>query len=459
MVKPFPIRESSILSLAELVSRLLGLLFLAHFVTHLGLQESAAFRMTLPLVGIAAAFGSIGLPQALTRLFASTSHHEKHPVSRRDLQTALTATLCATSVTALLLAALSWLATREAFDRRDLARLLEATAPLLLLMCATGSLRGILLGLGSTYAPALAQVLEVSTRLTCLLLLIPLGADSAQAGLFTMTVGEAMAGLFLALLLFLYVQKRGLENQRRTRGDLLPVLRMALAPTGQALLASLGYALELPLAQELLARTHSNAISTAWIAEYSLIALPLLCAPMVFSDGIATALLPVAAAERTQAGAAAFSFYLRRAIGAVAMIALPTTGALLVLAPLLTGWFGSGSAGLLLVMLAPLTLPLYLQAPLSALLQAQGHSRALLAAGLCGDLARLGGLWLFLGASGLGREGLALAFACSVLMQTGVLLVMAARIAPLVMPWQTLFRSLQAALGMAILMLLIKNFL
>ncbi|MGB8955619.1 MAG: oligosaccharide flippase family protein [Tumebacillaceae bacterium] len=457
MVKPFPIRESSILSLAELVSRLLGLMFLAHFVTHLGLQESATFRMTLPLVGIAAAFGSIGLPQALTRLFASTSHHEKHPVPRRDLQTALAATLGAAAVTALLLTALSWLVTREAFDRRDLARLLEATAPLLLLMCATGSLRGILLGLGSTYAPALAQVLEVATRLTCLLLVIPFGADSAQAGLFTMTIGEAVAGLFLAVLLFMHVQKRGLEKKHRPRGDLLPVLRMALAPTGQALLASLGYALELPLAQELLARTHGTASATAWIGEYAAIALPLLCAPMVFSDGIATALLPVAAAERAHAGFAAFSFYLRRAIGAVAMIALPATGALLVLAPTLTAWFDSASAGLLLVMLAPLTLPLYLQAPLSALLQAQGHSRALLTAGLCGDAARLGGLWLFLGASGLGRDGLALAFACSVLIQTSVLLVMAARIAPLSIPWQTLFRSLQAALGTALLLLFIKG--
>ena len=457
MTRPFPIRESSILSLAELVTRLLGLLFLAHFVTHLGLQESAAFRMTLPLLGIAAAFGSTGLPQALTRLFASTSHHEKSPVPRRHLHTALFATLCATVVTTLLLAALSWLATRDLLDRSDLARLLEATAPLLLLMCATGSLRGMLLGLGSTFAPAAAQVLEVATRLTVLLLLIPLGANSAEAGLLTMTAGEAAAGVLLALLLMARLRKRGIERRQQPPGELFAVLRMALAPTGQALLASLGYALELPLAEHLLARTQGSVTAAAWIAEYAAIALPLLCAPMVFSDGIATALLPVASAEREQAGTRAFSFYLRRAIGAVAMIALPATGALLVLAPALTAWFGSGSAALLLLLLAPLTLPLYLQAPLCALLQAQGRSRALLMAGLCGDAARLGGLWLFLGLAGLGRDGLALAFACSVLIQTGVLLGMAARITPLAIPWHALYRSLQTAFGIAVALLVAQS--
>src|SRR5690242_12154279 len=117
MGKPFPIRESSILSLAELISRCLGLLFLAKLVTGLGLADSAAFRISLPLIGIAATFGSIGLPQALTRLFAALDLAPRGPVPRSSLRTALQATVCAVGITLLALSVLLFVAASEQVGR------------------------------------------------------------------------------------------------------------------------------------------------------------------------------------------------------------------------------------------------------------------------------------------------------------------------------------------------------
>jgi len=457
MTKPFPLREWGVLGAAELVSRVLGLLFLAHFIAKVGIVESAGLRILLPLIGVAAAFGSIGLPQAVTRLLAVRA--TDGPVPRSCLRAVLLATVCACAGTLALLAAVGSLASAGANNGAALLLLFEAAAPLLLLMCVTGTLRGLLFGLGSTYGPALAQVLEVGTRLAALLWALPLlgASDSALTGIWTMMIGEAAAGSLLALLLWKILSRREtsqLPTGPRAGRDFLTLMRMSFAPTGQALLASLGYALELPLAQEWLSRTHGGETALHAIAEYSAVAIPLLCAPMVVTDGMATALLPHAASERAKHGTRVWSVQVRRTLGAVAMVALPVTGGMIVLAPLLTSWFGTPGAAPLLAMLAPLILPLYLQMPLSSLLQAGGRSRALLAAGLCGDAARLGALWLALGPLGLGREGLLAAFAASVLTQTTVLLLMARTLAPLPIPWRTFGDALQAALSVSALLLL-----
>lgn len=524
MAKPFPLRESGILSLSELIARILGLLFLAHFVKGLGLAESAAFRTVLPLIGVAAALGSIGLPQALTRLFAAhqaaleTGQQTK---SRRSLAarsgtsaatwqktastastavpaslllSALLAVLCTALLTICGLQALLAATSHPSINKEELHALLAMTAPLLLLMCATGSLRGILLGLGHTYAPALAQILEVGSRLLVLLALLPLVLEKgslsaeplplaigglplsgAQFGLLTLTVGEAAAGMFLGWMLMRSLRQRGVrvtpsavftrdkntrsntftrhaaytrgQNTRSTsspftstrtayptlRRSLRPffsILRMSLAPTGQALLASLGFALELPLAHEWLTQAHGEAAADRLIAEYAAIAIPLLCAPMVLTDGLSTALLPTVAAERSRSGRRELAQQTQKVIAAVALIALPATGAFFLLAPQLAAWFGSARAAPLLLLLAPLALPLYLQAPLSSLLQAQGYSRALLFAGLCGDAVRLGGLWLGLTVFHLTATGLALAFGASVLTQTLLLMALLLRLTP-----------------------------
>ncbi|MFD2171745.1 oligosaccharide flippase family protein [Tumebacillus lipolyticus] len=456
MVQPFPVRESSILGLAELVSRLLGLLFLARFVTTLGLAESAEFRMLLPLIGVAATLGTVGLPQALTRLFATSAREEGRPVPLPLLSAAAIGTGCAIGFALLLLFGLSSLASQQAIDRQELALLLGATVPLLLLICVTGSLRGALLGLGHTYSPALSQVLEVSVRLVALTYWLPMltfeEVRSAELGILTLTLGEAASCLLLSIMLWRVLKRRGVRQQRSQRA-LFSILRMSFAPTGQALLASLGYALELPLAHRLLAQAHGEQLASVWLAEYATIALPLLCAPMVLTDGIATALLPVAAAERLQRQRGAFSIHLRRIIGAVMMVALPASGALIVLAPQLEAWFRAPGASLLLWLLAPIALPLYLQAPLSALLQAQGRSRALLYAGLLGDLVRLLAICLLLQPGQFERSGLALSFWLATLVQTGTLLWMLSRLSIVSVPWRTLYHSFQAALTLSALLL------
>jgi O-antigen/teichoic acid export membrane protein len=441
-----PIRESGILSIADGIARLLGLLFLARFVIEMGLSESAAFRILLPLLGVAASFGSIGVPQALTRMFAGGAG---------SLRTAAHAALAAMLVSAAALVSLCALAAlRGGQSGVELASLCAVALPLLLLNCLTGSLRGILFGLGSTYAPAFAQVLEIGTRLGVLTVLWPLvkhdlPAPGAQVGLYILTTGEAATALFLGVVLRITLRRNPVPTTPAAALRLPAVLRMACAPAGQALLASLGYALELPLAEAWLSQTLDPARARHLIADYSAVALPLLCAPMVLTDGLATALLPSVSANLSRT-----SLQLRRLVGAVALIAIPVAAALIVLAPLLTASFGSRSAATLLLALAPLTLPLYLQAPLSSLLQAAGRSRALLIAGLFGDAARLGMLYAAIPLWHLTHAALPLACTAAVCVQTAILLRLALQATRrTALPWRTIRHAFGAALPLTAILI------
>ncbi|KEO83588.1 oligosaccharide flippase family protein [Tumebacillus flagellatus] len=450
-----PIRESGILSAADLAARMLGLLFLSRFLTEMGLGASASFRILLPIIGVAASFGSIGVPQALTRVFAA---------GQGTRRTAWWSTAAASLVSVAGLGGLTWIAVGHygqgaAGPGTDgILRVALAAVPLLVLTCLNGSLRGILFGLGFTLAPALAQVVEIGSRLWVLTALWPLvknelHATGAQIGIYVLTTGEAAAAVFLGIALWTAVRKKRrdsagssqestIKKSRRDRkfssqssaGKKQPrdrvfssresarvrtVLRMACAPAGQALLASLGYALELPFAEAWIAQTHGVDTAKHLIADYSAVALPLLCAPMVLTDSLATALLPSESAVGVSARRAAQQ--LRSVIRAVVLVALPAAAAFVVLAPALTRAFGSSTAADLLVKIAPFALPLYLQAPLSSLLQAHGRSRALLVAGTLGDGARLGALYWGIHSLHLTRAALPLAFAASVCVQTGML--------------------------------------
>ncbi|MBL0386674.1 hypothetical protein JJB07_08420 [Tumebacillus sp. ITR2] len=461
-----PIRESGILSMADLVARILGLLFLSRFLTEMGLGASASFRILLPLIGVAASFGSIGVPQALTRLFAG---------GHGNWRTAWWSTVAAAGVSVAGLGALAWVAVwQSGHNVEGIVRVTIAAVPLLVLTCVNGSLRGILFGLGRTMAPALAQVLEIGTRLWVLTYIWPLlksdlPTSGAQVGLYVLTTGEVAAMVFLGLALWTAARRargRVAFLQEASPYRLRSVLRMACAPAGQALFASLGYAMELPLAEAWIAQTHGVETAKHLIADYSAVALPLLCAPMVLTDGLATALLPAESAGRGRTereesrtlAARRASLQLRRVIGAVALIAVPATAALLVLAPVLTQTFGSSTAADLLVKLAPLTLPLYLQAPLASLLQAHGRSRSLLFAGMLGDGARLGALYFAIQSLHLTRAALPLAFAASVCVQTGLLLLGAIKLTSkrtrTRLPWRTLIHSAGAALPLTALLLL-----
>ncbi|GMA52209.1 hypothetical protein GCM10025857_35660 [Alicyclobacillus contaminans] len=448
----FPVQASAVYSLSELISRALGLWFLARFVDFYGLGSSGLLRTVLPVLGVASALGTVGIPQAVTRLLSSTGRQTSraipHGLARACAWTAGFAALSSV----LFLFVTVGLAHPLQLDNPDVVQLLLLSVPLLVMNSLSATIKAALLGLGMNMPPALAQTLEIATRVALLFFVTQTPGPhqdltGAEMGMFLLTASELFELLFLvSTLLFLRLAgrlktgPRG-EPEQRHRALYLSVLRMALSPTLQSLLASAGYAVELPLAEHYLALQYGSHQAEVMIAEYAAVALPLLCAPMFVTDGMATALLPTLTHQRVEQGREVLGHALRSTVRVVAMIAIPASAALYVLAPDLCRWFGATGAAPLLAWLAPIAFPLYLQAPLGAALQAQGQSRGLLYSGLVADVLRLLSLWWCLGVWHLAVAGILITCALAVLAQTAILLHMTIRTSPFAFPYTTVCQA------------------
>ncbi|MCL6547754.1 MAG: hypothetical protein K6T30_02465, partial [Alicyclobacillus sp.] len=253
----FPVRQSAVFAVSEMVSYTLGLVFLSHFVRAFGMEQSALFRTILPVVGVISCFGAVGLPQALTRLFAvhqgsafgdaaptpapSPALRSQSPAARglptlaagrtaARLYAALACTAVAVAVsiaaweTALRVGWSVHLLTPDLTAGLRWAELWVAITPV------SAACRGILLGLGATAEPAAAKVLEAAVRLGLLQLLLSPGAagltaallhhlslprvpaaDAGDAaGILVLTMAEFANALFLTAALALRLRAFGL---------------------------------------------------------------------------------------------------------------------------------------------------------------------------------------------------------------------------------------------------------
>ena len=455
---PFPFGKTSLFSLAEFVSRLLGLFFLAHFMKAFGLDAGGMFRTALPLIILASAVGSVGLPTALTRWLAADGM--KKQLSNQQRWTIVIATLCAMMLTVLSLNAVLKLSVIALLGIGPVDQLLRFSIPLILIMPVGGSLRGILIGRGQNTLPAIAQACGAITQValvnpTTVRFLEHMHWNGGEAGVAIVTAAESAVVLVLAIGMMgqQYVRlgtnhkrKAAVDNRNSTIStdtasiwrNLRTIFRLTASPTLQTLLETLGFGLELPMAEHLLTLQFGSAMAEQWMAEYAAVAIPLLHFPMFAADGLATALLPTLTRGRALEGSLALGPSLQQVIRSMFILSVPASMVLFVFAPTFSSWLDAPQAANLLRVMAPLALFAYAQSPLSSVVQAQGRSRALLYAGFAGDVSRLSTLFISMTVWHLGVWGLVSAFALGVSVETGILYLFAWRMTPVAIPWRSL---------------------
>ncbi|QSO52763.1 polysaccharide biosynthesis C-terminal domain-containing protein [Alicyclobacillus curvatus] len=479
---PFPFGKSSLFSLAEFVSRLLGLFFLAHFMKAFGLDAGGVFRTALPLIILASAVGSVGLPTALTRWLAADGMPKR--LSSQQKWTVVIATLCAMVLTVLSLNAILKLSVIPLLGIGPVDSLLRFSVPLLLIMPTGGSLRGMLIGRGQNTLPAIAQACGAITQVALInpvtvRFLERMHWNGGEAGVAIVTAAETVAVLVLifGMMANLYwhalierrqeeLQPEELQMEQNSTvsrkkwliwRDLRTIFRLTASPTLQTLLETLGFGLELPMAEHLLTLQFGPAMAQQWLAEYAAVAIPLLHFPMFAADGLATALLPTLTRGRATQGSQALGPSLEQVVRSMFILSVPASLVLFVFAPTFSSWLDAPEAANLLRVMAPLALFAYAQSPLSAVVQAHGRSRALLYAGFAGDVSRLSALLLSMAVWHLGVWGLVCAFALGVSVETGVLYAFAWRITPIEIPWKSLGYSVLAGIEVCTVLIVAKH--
>ncbi len=425
------IKGTSVLIAASLVTRVLGFVYRIALTRLIGAEGIGLFQMVFPLLTLILTIVSAGMGVAVSKLVAESLVTGDRRRIRRILYLA--------SVTTLVLAiALSGgmvlygrqLSQHVFTDPRAFYPFITLT-PIIGVIAVSSVLRGYFQGLQIMTTPSVASIIETMIRIVGVWIIAAMslakGLEFAAAGVSGgMILGEAAGCLYMYI-----VYRRRYQVDRLTlpaplgkpepwRKTIHAILEIALPVTFSRFIGSIAFAVEpLLVTRSLLAAGVTTVLATRLYGEYSGMAIPLLVFPTVFTYSLAVQLVP-SISEAVAAGKQeVIARRLHQSFRATALIGFPTSLILLQFAtPLCAAIFHHAHVGPLLAIMAPAGFLLYLQGPLSGILQGINRAGLAMRNSLIGAVVKLAVIYMLARIPSIGVSGVAFAVAISVTLTT-----------------------------------------
>ena len=200
------VKGVSILSLAGIICKLLGLLFTVPLTRIIGSEGLGIYQSVYPTYNLLLTLSSAGLPVAVSRLVSSYLAKDDPRNAHRVFQTALWLLTGLGCICMLLMLAGNGLL--SAWTREPRASMgFYAIAPCLALVCALSAFRGFMQGQQNMKPTAISQIVEQLCKLLFCLPLAYFGARrslalGAAGSLLGITLSEACATLVVAGIYF-----------------------------------------------------------------------------------------------------------------------------------------------------------------------------------------------------------------------------------------------------------------
>ncbi|MBR2823522.1 MAG: polysaccharide biosynthesis protein [Clostridia bacterium] len=200
------VKGVSILSLAGIICKLLGLLFTVPLTRTIGSEGLGIYQSVYPTYNLLLTLSSAGLPVAVSRMVSAFMAREDPRNAHRAFRTALwllTGLGCLCML--IMLVGNGWLTAMVREPRASMG--FYAIAPCLTIVCALSSFRGFMQGQQNMKPTALSQIVE---QLGKLLFSLPLAywgtkqslAMGAAGALLGITLSEACATVVVAVFYF-----------------------------------------------------------------------------------------------------------------------------------------------------------------------------------------------------------------------------------------------------------------
>ncbi|MBX5437111.1 MAG: stage V sporulation protein B [Alicyclobacillaceae bacterium] len=425
------LRGAFMLMLAALITRLLGFVYRIYLSRLIGAEGMGLFQMIWPLMNLVLTFVTAGLPVAISKLVAEALISRDRVRVERILR--VSANVIA--VMAALFTALMWLLrnlVRQHWLTDERAYLTYLVMiPIVTVIAISSIFRGYFQGLQDMSPPAVASILETLARIGAVYALathfIRYGIAYAAAAAMAGTVAGELVGL-----LFLVIQYRRRGRLSLVLSDALPrslesrlqtlkaIADLAVPVTFSRLIGSLLWAVEPVLVtRSLLLAGLATPLATKLYGQYGSMAIPLLVFPTVFTGSLAVNLVP--SVSEAIAGDERHRVRIRMAQSwrATALVGFPASVILTLFAtPLCRSIYHEADVGPILAVMAPAGFLLYLQAPLSGILQGLNRAGIAMANSVIGGVVRLGLIYLLASRPDLGILGVAWATTLSVALST-----------------------------------------
>jgi len=418
---------------AGLATRIMGFAYRIILTRLIGAQGIGLFQLVFPLLSLVLTFVTAGLPTAISKLVAEAVVQNDKVRVRRIMRVSATVILSLAVVFTVLMWVLRgvvrnyWITDSRAYPAY------LAMIPIVGVIAVSSIYRGYFRGIQDMAPTAWGQIIEQAVRILSIWILasyfvrfsLPYAAAAAMLG---MVFGEFSG------LVFLIVQQRrrarldqvipnapsrSLESARQTLKALVDI---AGPVTLSSLIGSLIFAVEPVLVTRSLAQAGiATHLATSLYGKYGGMAIPLLVFPTVITGALAVNLVPAVSEAVADDERQRVRLRMRQTWRATAMVGFPTTVILTLFAsPLCRVIFNDASAGSILAVIAPAGFLLYLQGPLSGILQGMNKAGAAMRNSIVGGVIRLGLIYLLASRPSLGIHGVAWAVTLSICLTTAL---------------------------------------
>lgn len=400
------------------LTKILGMIIKMVMSRLMGSEGIGLYMLVLPTFTLLIGIGQFGLPVALSKLVAEDTKNNKNllfsllPISFFINFLIIIFVILAAPILA------------QTFLHESRARLpILAMAVVLPLTSCSGIVRSYFFGKQQMLPHVVSNVTEDIVRLTLIIIGVPFflqkGLETTVTYVILTNVVSELASI---LVLFFFLPKKiAVRRQDFTfnRTYAKEAMHISIPNTASRLVGSLGYFLEpIILTSTLTICGYSSSFIVNQYGVLSGFVLPLLLLPSFFTGAISQALLPVISKATSHHHDQYAKKKVKQAIFFSLLIGLPMT-ILFILIPdvFLQIIYHTRQGVPYMRFLAPICLLQYIQAPLSATLDAMGHSKDNFKATLIGTCIRTIGLFLF-SLLHIGLWGLLLATSLNIIFTT-----------------------------------------
>lgn len=402
MSKQSFLHGAAILVGANLVTRVLGFIYKIFLSRMIGAEGIGLFYTVFPTLMFVLTITTAGLPVAISKLVAEALVEEDTRRVRRIVVVSMNIVLTLAVVCTVGMIVLApWLTQHVLTDPRAYYTLL-AMSPVILIIAISSILRGYFQGLQNMTPNAVASILEQASRIVAVLLfasvMLPYGLEYAAAGaMLGMVVGEAIGLLYLIWKYYTRFRMpkpaplQAGEKVMPFRTMMGSIMEIAVPVTLSRIVGSITYALEPILITRCLVMTGlSAAVATTMYGQYSGMAISLLILPTVFTWALSTTLVPAVSEAVASGQNVLVQRRLYQAFRLTALIGFPASAILTIFATeLSSAVFNDAAVGPILAIMAPAGFVLYLQAPLSGILQGINRAGEAMRNSIIGSLVKL----------------------------------------------------------------------
>ncbi|QRF23023.1 stage V sporulation protein B [Alicyclobacillus sp. TC] len=420
-----------VLMAASLVTRIMGFVYRIFLTRLIGASGMGLFQLVFPLLNLVLTFVTAGLPIAISKLVAEAVAAG----DRVRILRIIRVSYWVIGVLAVIFTAIMWFARHFILhhwlsDPRAYPSYL-AMIPIVSIIAIATIYRGYFQGIQDMTPTAVASIIEQTVRILTIWGLaayfirfsLPFAAAAAMMG---MVFGE-LSGL---LYLIFQQKKRARINQilpnaparssETVRQTLRSLAAIAAPVTLSRLISSAIFALEpILVTRALLKAGMTTHAATSAYGEYSGMAIPLLLFPTVFTWSLATNLVPNVSEAIAGSNLRRVRVRLSQSFLATAIVGFPSSVMLALFAtPLCASIYHQAEVGKILVVMAPAGFFLYLQAPLTGILQGLDHAGIAMRNSIIGGILRLGMIYFLARQPHLNIMGVAYAVTISIVVTT-----------------------------------------